>query len=208
MIKVDIINKSKNPLPIYAKKGDSGFDLMADFSAILKSSDIVAFNSYASWKEDKLEKVTIRPGGRVIIPVNIFTAIPIGYEVQVRPRSGLAIKKGITVLNTPGTIDSGYRNGWGVILINMGIENFDVHQGDKIAQGVLVKVEEVEWNEVTELSESERNMGGFGHTGVSTEYSTEPDKKEETEESKNESSPNLTADEILSEEKPSRRRHR
>lgn len=205
MIKVDVINKSKNALPVYAKKGDSGFDLMADFSGITKSSDIVAFNSYASWKEDSLEKITIRPGGRVIVPTNIFTAIPVGYEVQVRPRSGLAIKRGITVLNTPGTIDSGYRNGWGVILINLGIDNFDICQGDKIAQGVLVKVEEVEWNEVTELSESERNMGGFGHTGVSTKE--EPDEKE-TEDSKNEESPNLTADEILSEEKPSRRRHR
>ena len=204
MVKVSIINKSKNALPVYAKKGDSGFDLMADFSGITKSSDIVAFNSYASWKENSLERITIRPGGRVIIPTNIFTAIPIGYEIQVRPRSGLAIKKGITVLNTPGTIDSGYRNGWGVILMNMGSENFDVHQGDKIAQGVLMKVEEVEWNEVSELPESERDMGGFGHTGVTTQ---EEVSKESTSEVV-ESSPNLTADEILSDEKPSRRRHR
>ena len=109
--------------------------------------------------------IQILPGGRALIPTEIYTAIPMGYEVQVRPRSGLALKHGITVLNTPGTIDADYRNGWGVILMNLGQEPFMVKQGDRIAQGVLAKVEQIEWEEVEELDSTERGLGGFGHTG-------------------------------------------
>lgn len=167
-MKVQVINKSKNELPTYATKGDAGFDLKADFSELHCKDQFIGTNAYITIKDEQVESIIIRPLGRAIVPTNLFTAIPEGYEVQVRSRSGLAIKKGIIVLNAPGTIDSGFRNGWGVILINLGSENFKIVQGDKIAQGVLAKVEEVEWEEVESLSESERGLGGFGHTGVSS----------------------------------------
>lgn len=100
-----------------------------------------------------------------MIPLGIMVAIPEGYEIQVRPRSGLALKHGVTVLNAPGTIDSGYRNEVGAILINHSVETFVVHPGERICQLVLAKVEEIAWVEVDELPESERGLGGFGHTG-------------------------------------------
>jgi dUTP pyrophosphatase len=110
--------------------------------------------------------VQILPGGRALIPTELYTAIPMGYEVQVRPRSGLALKHGITVLNTPGTIDADYRNGWGVILMNNDCRSaFKVYQGDRIAQAVLAKVEQIEWLEVSELDSTDRGLGGFGSTG-------------------------------------------
>lgn len=178
-MEVKVINKSKNKLPEYATSGSAGCDLMADFSNIDK---IVCFNTYIKWKDDgtTIESVNIRPGGRALIPTNLFTAIPEGYEVQVRSRSGLAIKKGIFCLNSPGTIDSDFRNGWGVILANFGTENFEIKQGDRIAQAVLNKVEQITWKEVENLDETERGLGGFGSTGVSENKT-----------------PNITAKEIL-----------
>ena len=115
--------------------------------------------------DNTISYIQILPGGRALIPTELYTAIPMGYEVQVRPRSGLALKHGITVLNTPGTIDADYRNGWGVILMNQGTEPFEVRQGDRIAQAVLAKVEQIEWEEVEELDSTDRGLGGFGHTG-------------------------------------------
>jgi dUTP pyrophosphatase len=101
-----------------------------------------------------------------LIPTELYTAIPKGYEVQIRPRSGLALKSGITVLNTPGTIDADYRNSWGVILMNNDCRSaFKVYQGDRIAQAVLAKVEQIEWQEVSELDSTDRGLGGFGSTG-------------------------------------------
>jgi dUTP pyrophosphatase len=159
-MKVQIINNSKNPLPKYAKPGDAGMDLMADLTGI--KEEYMSFSIY----DEEAKVITIFPGGRALIPTNIHIAVPEGYELQIRPRSGSALKYGITVLNTPGTIDSGYRNSIGVILINLGEEDFNVNQGDRIAQAVLEAFVSVEWELVEELSDSDRGMGGFGHTGT------------------------------------------
>lgn len=162
-MKVQVINKSANELPKYETPQSAGMDLKADLWSIQEkflfdSAIIRNMDGTVAW-------IVIKPGGRALIPTEIYTAIPMGYEVQVRPRSGLALKHGITVLNTPGTIDADYRNGWGIILMNNGSEPFIVKQGDRIAQGVLSKVEQIEWEEVEELDSTERGLGGFGHTG-------------------------------------------
>ena len=162
-MKVQVINKSSNPLPQYETPQSAGMDLKADLWSIQEkflfgSAIIRNIDNTIAW-------IVINPGGRALIPTELYTAIPAGYEVQVRPRSGLALKSGITVLNTPGTIDADYRNGWGVILMNQGTEPFIVKQGDRIAQAVLAKVEQIEWEEVDELDSTERGLGGFGHTG-------------------------------------------
>ena len=185
-MEVKVINKSKNKLPEYGTSGSAGCDLMADFSNV---ASIMAHNSFITWNNDKtiIESVTIRPGGRALIPTNLFAAIPEGYEAQVRSRSGLALKQGIFVLNSPGTIDSDFRNGWGVILANFGSENFEIKQGDRIAQAILNKVEQITWKEVESLDETDRGLGGFGSTGVS----------EQKENVEKDDTPNLTAEEIL-----------
>lgn len=140
-MEVEVINISKNPLPQYARTGDAGMDVFANVE----------------------EAVVIKAGERALIPTGLKVGIPVGYEIQVRPRSGLALKKGITVLNTPGTIDAGYRNEVGVILMNLSNEDFIVNPGDKIAQIILKKFETIEWKEVEELGGYDRG-GGFGHT--------------------------------------------
>lgn len=160
-MKINVVNKSNNQLPFYAKEGDSGMDVRADFSRGVSDE---FFNGAAY--DDEREVIMLFSGGRCLVPTGIFTSFPKGYEIQVRPRSGLALKHGITVLNTPGTIDSGYRNEFGIILINLSDEIFEISHGDRIAQIVLNKVEEIEWNLVETLDESERGEGGFGHTGV------------------------------------------
>jgi dUTP pyrophosphatase len=160
-MKVDIINKSTNILPAYAKPGDAGMDIRADFSQGV-NDDFLYGAAY-----DEIRKVLIIfSGGRALVPTNLFTAIPEGYEVQIRPRSGLALKEGVTVLNTPGTIDAGYRNSWGVILMNLTDDVFEIEQGDRIAQAILNKFETIEWNSVDILPESERGLGGYGSTGM------------------------------------------
>lgn len=143
-MKIKVINKSKHPLPEYATENSAGMDLRANID----------------------EPIVLKPLERALIPTGIFIALPHGYEAQVRPRSGLAIKKGITVLNTPGTIDSDYRGMIGVILINLSNEDFVVNDGERIAQMVISKYERAEWEEVDELDETERGAGGYGHTGV------------------------------------------
>ena len=159
--KIDVINKSPNNLPVYAKQFDAGMDLRADFTRGVsdKTMSGAAYDEVAN-------TIILFSGGRCIVPTGIFTAIPPGYEVQVRSRSGLAIKYGVIVLNSPGTIDTGYRNEWGVILMNCGEEPFIINQGDRIAQAVLSKVEQIEWNEVEILSDSDRGESGFGNSGV------------------------------------------
>lgn len=157
-MKIPIINKSANHLPHYARKGDAGMDLAADFSQGINSKFL--FDA-----EYNGEEITIYPDGRALIPTNLYTAIPEGYEIQIRPRSGAALKEGITVLNTPGTIDSGFRNGWGVILINTSDTPVVIKQGERIAQAVLNKFETIEWIEVENLDESERGLTGFGDSG-------------------------------------------
>ena len=143
-MKIKVINKSNNPLPKYESSQAAGLDIRADID----------------------HPIIISPMKRCLIPTNLYTAIPIGYEVQIRPRSGLALKKGITVLNTPGTIDADYRGNWGIILMNLGDEDFIVNPGDRIAQAILNKVEQIEWEEVESLDETERGQGGFNSTGI------------------------------------------
>ena len=162
-MKVQVINKSGNELPKYETPQSAGMDLRADLWSI---NEKFLYDARVVRREDgTIDHIVIEPGGRALIPTELYTAIPVGYEVQVRPRSGLALKSGITVLNTPGTIDADYRNGWGVILMNQGTEPFEVRQGDRIAQAVLAKVEQIEWEEVEELDSTDRGLGGFGHTG-------------------------------------------
>ena len=144
MIPVKIVNKSNNEIPQYATDLSSGVDLRA-------------FTD---------EPITLKPMERKLIHTGLYMAFPPGYEAQVRPRSGLALKKGITVLNTPGTIDADYRGEVGIILFNTSDEDFEVNFGDRIAQIVLNKVEQIEWEEVDELDETERGEGGFGHTQI------------------------------------------
>ena len=149
-MKVQIVNKSSNPLPEYSTEYSAGMDLRAN----LKD------------EEGNDEVISIVPGERVLIPTGLYLSIPYGYEGQIRPRSGLAIKYGITVLNTPGTIDADYRGEIGVCLINHGNDTFDVHHGDRIAQIVFAQVEQVLLTEVFKLKDTKRGDGGFGHTGI------------------------------------------
>lgn len=164
-MQIKVINKSSNELPKYAHPvGDSGVDLRAELSTV---NEKFLFNSELITNDDNSEKVVvINPGGRALIPTELYTEISVGYEIQIRPRSGLALKHGITVLNTPGTIDATYRNSCGIILINLGTEPFVVCQGDRIAQAVLMKVETIEWNPVETLEDSDRGLGGFGSTNI------------------------------------------
>lgn len=142
-IEIKIINKSDNSLPEYATSGSSGMDIKAHLSDV----------------------VTIKPMERILIPTGLFLEIPDGYEAQIRPRSGLAIKNGITCLNTPGTIDADYRGEIKVILINLSSEEQVIRHGDRIAQMVFQKVEKAVWLKTQEINVTERNEGGFGHTG-------------------------------------------
>ena len=163
-MQIPVINKSNNELPAYANPGDAGMDLRADLRTIQEK---FLFGVDIIYNEDHtIREIIILPNGRALIPTELYTAIPLGYEVQIRPRSGLALKYGITVLNTPGTIDSGYRNGWGVILKNEGSENFRIKQGDRIAQAVLSKIETIEWLPTENLDETVRGLTGFGDSGI------------------------------------------
>lgn len=141
---VQIINKSKHDLPKYETEGAAGLDLKANIN----------------------ESVFLKPLERAIIKTGLFIALPQGYEAQVRPRSGLAAKKGITVLNSPGTVDADYRGEIGVILVNLSNDIFEVTDGERVAQLVIAKHEQAEWIEVEELDSTERGAGGFGSTGV------------------------------------------
>lgn len=141
---INIINQSSHALPNYETIASAGMDLRANLS----------------------EPVTLQPLGRAIIKTGLFIELPIGYEAQVRPRSGLAAKKGITVLNSPGTVDADYRGEIGVILVNLSNEAFVVENGERIAQLIIARHERAEWIEVKELSETSRGAGGFGSTGV------------------------------------------
>lgn len=142
-ISIKIINNSTNALPAYETIGSSGMDLRANLA----------------------EPVNLLPMQRALIPTGLFIELPLGYEVQVRPRSGLAIKHGITCLNTPGTIDSDYRGELKIILINLSSEPFTIQHGERIAQMVVQPVVKATWEEVKVLNESKRGEGGFGHTG-------------------------------------------
>jgi dUTP pyrophosphatase len=140
---IQVINKSKHPLPAYATELSAGMDIRANLSA----------------------SVTLKPLERCLISTGLYIALPKGYEAQIRPRSGLAIKKGITVLNSPGTIDADYRGEICIILVNLSAEPFVIEDGERIAQMVIARHEQAEWTEVQTLDETERGSGGFGHTG-------------------------------------------
>ena len=160
-------------LPNYETPSSAGMDVRANFDNIvekflfnttIKESENVYINVKGETRHF-IESITINPGGRALIPTGLRVAIPEGYEIQVRPRSGLALKNGITLLNTPGTIDADYRGDIGVIVINHGTEPFTIMAGDRIGQIVLNKVERIEWEEVYNLPDTIRGEGGFGSTG-------------------------------------------
>ena len=157
-INVPVINNSKNPLPKYETTEAAGMDLRA---SLINLSPKFLFNAYI-----ESGKVIIEPRGRALIPTDLHMSIPEGYELQIRPRSGLALKYGITVLNTPGTIDADYTGNIGIILINHGEKPFMVENGDRIAQGVFAKIVNAEFQLVNSLEKTERGDGGFGHTDV------------------------------------------
>jgi dUTP pyrophosphatase len=144
-MKVQIINKSKHQLPAYETELSAGMDLRANLS----------------------EPILLKPLERKLIPTGLYMELPQGYEAQIRPRSGLAIKKGITILNSPGTIDADYRGEIGVILVNLSSQDFTINDGDRIAQMVIAKHETAIWEEVENLDETNRGEGGFGSSGVS-----------------------------------------
>lgn len=142
-IEIRIINTSSNNLPEYATEGSSGMDIRANLS----------------------ESMELKPLERTLVPTGLFMEIPVGFEAQIRPRSGLAIKQGLTCLNTPGTIDADYRGEIKIILINLSNETQVIHHGDRVAQMVIQKVEKVIWKIAEALEETQRSAGGFGHTG-------------------------------------------
>lgn len=141
---VKIVNKSRHQLPTYATVGSAGMDLKANTS----------------------EPITLKPMERYLFPTGIYIQLPEGYEAQIRPRSGLAVKYGITVTNAPGTVDADYTGEVGVSLINLSNETFVIQPGERIAQMVIAKYEKIDWKEVTTLDETERGSGGFGSTGM------------------------------------------
>ncbi len=143
MININIVNKSQHPLPEYKTSASAGMDL----NAMLNDS------------------IVLKPMERKLIPTGLSIELPVGFEAQVRPRSGLALKHGITVLNTPGTIDADYRGDIGVILINLSTEDFEIKNGERIAQLIIAAHENAKWNPVTSLNETKRGSGGFGSTG-------------------------------------------
>ena len=143
-MKVQVVNKSKHKLPHYSTIASAGMDLRANID----------------------ESICLKPLERTIVKTGIFMEIPVGYEAQIRPRSGLAFKKGITVLNSPGTIDADYRGEVGVILVNLSSEEFIIEDGERVAQMVIAKYEHANWEEVEILEETDRGTGGFGSTGI------------------------------------------
>lgn len=166
-MKVNIKNISNNPLPAYENPGDAGADVRADFSRVSPLNPIKLFgDGEILFPNEVSKKVLLRlePGSRALIPTGIFTNFPPGFEIQVRPRSGLALKKGLTVINTPGTIDHGYRHEYGVIIINLSHETQWIEDGERIAQLVAHKVEEMEFIEVDNVSDGIDRGGGFGST--------------------------------------------
>jgi len=143
-MEIKIVNKSKHPLPEYTTELSAGMDLRANIDKTIK----------------------LKPFERSLVPTGLYIELPKGYEAQIRPRSGLALKKGITVLNTPGTIDADYRGEIGVIIVNLSNEDTEINDGERICQMIISKHETVKWSNVNELNSTERGSGGFGHTGT------------------------------------------
>lgn len=141
---VQIINKGHHPLPQYATDMSAGMDIRANLD----------------------QPIVLKPMQRCLVPTGLFISLPDGFEAQIRPRSGLALKKGVTVLNTPGTIDADYRGEIGIILINLSQEDFVIEDGERVAQMIITRYEQIRWRPVEVLDETERGAGGFGHSGV------------------------------------------
>lgn len=144
MITIKVVNQSKHPLPEYATDHSAGLDLRANLNS----------------------PIVLKPLERVLVPTGLFIELPQGHEAQIRPRSGLAFKHGITVLNSPGTIDADYRGEIKVLLVNLSNDNFTINDGERVAQMVIARHETIEWYAVMELEETKRGAGGFGHTGT------------------------------------------
>lgn len=167
-MKVNVVTITPNPLPQYETPKSAGMDIRADFSRITPENPIKAWgNAEVIFAGEHHTKTLLRldPGARALIPTGLFSAIPEGYEIQLRPRSGLAIKKGLNLINCIGTIDADYRQEWGVPVVNQGLETIWIEDGERICQAVLNKVELIEWVEVKSLDSTER-AGGFGSTGT------------------------------------------
>lgn len=166
-MQVNVINISNNQLPQYETPQSAGLDVRADFSRVTPQNLIRIYGDGEIIFKGEGHATTmlrLEPGSRALIPTGLFTAIPEGYEIQVRPRSGLSLKQGLTCANCIGTVDADYRNEIGVILINLGQETAWIEDGERIAQFVLNKIERIDWDIVESLDKTERN-GGFGHTG-------------------------------------------
>ena len=167
-MKVPVINKSYNDLPKYETSKSAGMDIRADFSRITVHNPIKIYGDgeiILAGDSHPVTMLRLEPGSRALIPTGLFTKIPDGYEVQLRPRSGLAIKKGLNLINCVGTIDADYTAEWMIPVVNQGYETIWIEDGERIAQAILNKVEHIEWDVVDTLEETERK-GGFGSTGV------------------------------------------
>ena len=169
-MKVQIYNNSHNVNPKYESRQSAGMDIRADFSRISPDNPIKIYGDGGiifAGEGHSLTMLRLEPNSRAIIPTGIYTSIPEGYEIQLRPRSGLAIKKGLNLINCVGTIDADYRNEWGIPVVNQGFETIWIEDGERIAQAILNKVEHIEWEDarsITDLTGEDRG-GGFGHSG-------------------------------------------
>lgn len=167
-IVVNVINKSNNPLPKYETTGAAGFDIRVDLSRVTPDTPIKGFgDTEVIWSGEghTVPMIRIAPRSRALLPTGIFTAIPEGWQVSFRPRSGMALNKGLTLVNTPGTIDSDYRGEWGLPVINLGLEDVYIEDGERICQGILEPVYHIDWKEVVSLDETKRGDGGYNSTG-------------------------------------------
>ena len=168
MVKISIINKSNNPLPKYETLGAAGMDIRADLSRVTPNNSIKAFgNAEVIWAGEahNVPMIRMAPSSRALIPTGLFVAIPEGYQIALRPRSGLSIKQGITLINATGTIDSDFRFEVMIPLVNLGKEDVYIEHGERVCQAILEKVNKIEWKEVESLDETSRGKG-FGSTGL------------------------------------------
>ena len=164
-MQVKVVYKGAFELPKHETELSAGLDIRADFSKVASREDVLVYDgAYASGNWDKEQLINLPPHSRVLIPTNIFMELPKGYEAQIRPRSGIALKNGISIMNSPGTIDADYRGEVRIIVTNQSLQPFVINHGDKICQMVVAKHERVEWDVQEDLSNTERGEGGFGHT--------------------------------------------
>ena len=167
-MKVKVINKSNNVLPSYETKDAAGMDIRADFSRVTPDNPIKGFgDAEIIWSGEghSVPMLRLAPRARAIVPSGLFVAIPSGWQISLRPRSGLAIKKGLSLINTPSTIDADYRGEVGILVVNNGLADVYIEDGERICQAILEPVHHIEWEEVSSLDETDRGTGGYGSTG-------------------------------------------